>query len=263
MIFFLLIVSYTLLADIVAKRGETRRIGYALSFFLSIVLTPFFGFLITEASKSNNADISDNSDTIDVESGVYLLSMTRIVRIILCINILMFFFEIFAGLNGQISIINKICLNYGEGFAPYQFLTHLFVHAGRSHIYSNLSFLFLCGPYIERRIGEMKFLAMYLIAGIFGSILQITIASHSERALLGASGCVFAVITLFVLINNSHLPEIKWFKIKYFALPVILYELFTFLRVNDGIGHFSHIGGILIGVLFYFIFIWKRNRLKT
>lgn len=263
MVFFLIIVSYTLLADIVAKRAENRRIGYAFSFFLSIVLTPFFGFLITEKSKLN---VSDNSNVMfesDTDNGVYWLSMTRIVRIILCINILMFFFEIFVALNGDISIVNKICLNYGEAFAPYQFLTHLFVHAGRSHIYSNLSFLFLCGPYIERRIGEMKFLAMYLIAGIFGSILQITIATHSESALLGASGCVFAVITLFVLINNSHLPEIKWFKIKYFALPVILYELFTFLRVNDGIGHFSHIGGILTGVLFYFIFIWKRNRLKT
>lgn len=258
MIYFILIAGYVLLTDAVAKYGERRNIGYWSAFLTSLFLSPAIGYLFARSSDKSE---KDSGDIAVVSAGdSYSLEMTRVAGIMLCINMLMFAFEIWAHGNGHISEVNALSLSSGGGFMPHQFISHLFVHGSVSHIYSNLCFLLLCGASVERLIGSGRFLAVYLIGGIVGAALQMSLRMMPGDSMLGASGSIYAIATLFAITDNSHFRDIKWLKMRYFVLPGIIYELANILSPKDGVAHLAHIGGISVAVLFYFIFIWKRSR---
>ena len=259
MIYFILIAGYVLLADAVAKYGEQRNIGYSAAFLISVFMSPAIGFLF--ACRSSKLEKDSGRDVMLESAGdSYSLEMTRVAGIMLCINMLMFAFEIWAYRNGLISEVNAMSLSSGVGFMPHQLISHLFIHGSVSHIYSNLCFLLLCGASVERLIGSGRFLAVYLIGGIVGAALQMSLRMAPGDSMLGASGCIYAIATLFAITDNSHFRNIKWLKMRYFVLPGIVYELTKILSPKDGVAHLAHIGGISVAVLFYFIFIWKRSR---
>jgi len=66
-------------------------------------------------------------------------------------------------------------------FRPYQFLTHMFVHAGPMvpgdgwylHILLNMFGLYMFGPQVEYRWGSQRFLAYYLLCGLGSALLYL------------------------------------------------------------------------------------------
>ena len=259
MLYLIFIAGYVLLADAVAKYGEPRKIGYSSAFLISVFMSPVIGYLLARSSDKLNKDYIC-APVMPEANGSYSLEITRVTGIMLCINMLMFAFEIFACRNGLISEVNALSLKTGGEFMPYQFISHLFVHGSVIHIYSNLCFLILCGASVERLIGEGRFLAVYLVGGIIGAVLQTSLRMESGDSMVGASGCIYAIATLFAITENSHIRSIKWLKMRYFVLPGIIYELTKILSPKDGVAHLAHIGGISVAVLFYLTFIWKRSR---
>ncbi|MDD4447191.1 MAG: rhomboid family intramembrane serine protease, partial [Methanothrix sp.] len=49
---------------------------------------------------------------------------------------------------------------------PWTLITYMFVHADFNHIFWNMFFLFFFGMELERRVGENKFLQIYILSGI-------------------------------------------------------------------------------------------------
>lgn len=62
-------------------------------------------------------------------------------------------------------------------FHPWQPFTHLFIHAGISHLLFNMIALFMFGATIERVIGTSRFLILYFVAGM-GSFVLFNIQSY-------------------------------------------------------------------------------------
>ena len=56
-------------------------------------------------------------------------------------------------------------------FRGYQLLTHMFLHAGWGHLFSNMFSLFIFGPMLEYRWGGNRFLIFYLVCGLGASML--------------------------------------------------------------------------------------------
>lgn len=54
-------------------------------------------------------------------------------------------------------------------FRPWQIITHVFMHGGFAHLFSNMFALIIYGPYIERVWGPKKFLFYYLFTA-FGAV---------------------------------------------------------------------------------------------
>jgi len=57
-------------------------------------------------------------------------------------------------------------------FQPYQLVTHMFMHAGGTHIFFNMFALFMFGSEIERAFGPRKYLLFYLLTGLGAAFLQ-------------------------------------------------------------------------------------------
>lgn len=96
--------------------------------------------------------------------------LTPVVKILLIINLVVFALDQITAesLNTYFGL-RHILSDY---FAPWQFVTYMFLHGGVMHIFSNMLGLFLFGPWLEQVIGPKKFLIFYMVAGIGAGLLN-------------------------------------------------------------------------------------------
>lgn len=166
-------------------------------------------------------------------------------------------------------------------FRPWQVVTHMFMHGGLWHIFFNMYALLIFGSVVERTIGAKKFVVFYFLCGLGAVLLHTGVeylqASHYLAAgaageaayinllrtpTLGASGAVYGVLIGYaVLYPNSVLtlifPPIP-LKAKWWVLIFAGIELITGITgTADGVAHFAHLGGMLIGWLL--ILYWRRT----
>jgi hypothetical protein len=95
-----------------------------------------------------------------------MFQLTPVVRNLLILNV------------GMYLIVNKIALSAGldqylafhhpqsEMFQPMQFFTYMFLHGDFFHLLFNMLPIVMFGPYLERLMGESKFLFFYVFTGI-------------------------------------------------------------------------------------------------
>ncbi len=151
-------------------------------------------------------------------------------------------------------------------------LTAVFSHNAFWHIFLNMYVLFSFGAVIEELIGPRRFLSFYLLAGIFSSfchaLVSAFILGDSAIPALGASGAVAGLVILFAL----SYPREKLLIFGLIPIPAIFGALLfvsldlwgLFAQAGGGglpIGHGAHLGGALIGFL-YFIFYIKRHLVR-
>jgi membrane associated rhomboid family serine protease len=128
----------------------------------------------------------------------------------------------------------------------YRLLTGMFLHEPPSaggtfflHILFNMWALYVVGPPLEALLGRVRFLAMYLLTGLAGSVLAYLLAPPNVGE-LGASGAIFGLFgALFVVGRKLQL------NIQPIAVTIGLNLIFTFSF--PGISWQAHIGGLVAG----------------
>lgn len=165
--------------------------------------------------------------------------------ILIAINIFIFLIGILFNL--QDTLINLFA-NYGplvtEGKQYYRLLTSMFLHANIFHIGFNMYALYLLGSQAEGFFGKTKFLIIYLLSGITGSLLSILL--NQDAVSVGASGAIFGILGALlyfgfnyrVYLGNTLIKEI---------VPVILINL-AFGFAMTGVDNYAHIGGLIGGL---------------
>lgn len=117
--------------------------------------------------------------------------MTPAVKALLILNIGIFALQIICKAYTEIDLIELFALRYfgAETFAPYQLLTHMFLHDTSSffapnpsfgsifHIVGNMYALYIFGPPLEAYFDSKKFLALYLIAGLGAATLHVGVSA--------------------------------------------------------------------------------------
>ena len=159
-------------------------------------------------------------------------------------------------------------------FRIWQPLTHMFMHGGFWHLFFNMYTLLMFGAPVERAIGERKFLIFYFICG-FGAMAlhwgvqwcQLHMAAGMAADILsiptvGASGAIYGVLIAFAMLYPDAtlvllFPPIP-LKAKWWVLIFAGIEVVTGITgTMDGIAHFAHLGGMLIG--FLLMLYWRKS----
>ncbi len=210
----------------------------------------------------------------------FLQNIPPVTRNLILVNILMFIATIF----NENFMIGTFGLFYPSStyFHWWQVLTHMFMHGGFWHIFFNMYTLFIFGVVVERIIGSKKFLFFYFVCGLGAAALQMGtqwiemqmfMNSDSATALqnivalkttptVGASGAIYGVLIGYAML----FPESKMTLIfppvtlsaKWMVIIFAGIELFTgVFGIVDGVAHFAHLGGMLIGWL---LIRWWRRR---
>lgn len=95
--------------------------------------------------------------------------LTPVVEKILIGNIAIFILHKILPLD----LIDVLGLRYvaSPQFAPYQIITHLFMHASVGHLFSNMFTLITFGPVLESHLSSKRFLLFYLVTGLGAALL--------------------------------------------------------------------------------------------
>ncbi|MFH1941581.1 MAG: rhomboid family intramembrane serine protease [bacterium] len=140
----------------------------------------------------------------------------------------------------------------------WQFFTYMFLHGGFFHILFNMYALWVFGGEVERMWGPKAFYRYYFTTGVGAGLIYTLLTPFSMVPTIGASGAVLGVLTAFAMM----FPDREITLLLFFILPVrmrarTLALLFAGMSLfsgivgsADGVAHFAHLGGMLVGYLY-------------
>ena len=146
-------------------------------------------------------------------------------------------------------------VQHGASYTPYivqdgkyyLLVTSMFLHFGLDHLFNNMVVLIFMGDVLEKKLGKIRYLFIYVGGGIAGNCLSVYMDLQKAQypVSAGASGAIFAVIgaILWLIIKNKgRLGDISGRK---FVLMIVLsvFQGYTSIGVDNA----AHIGGLVIG----------------
>lgn len=136
----------------------------------------------------------------------------------------------------------------------YRLVTSMFLHAGFFHLLANCYAIYALGEAVEEIFGTKKFLIIYFIAGIIGSLASFILSPHNA---LGASGGIFGFfgVHLYLYLRKPDVYKKIFGKSIFFLLALNLYIGFS----NPQIDNYAHVGGLVGGFLACFIVGLKQE----
>ncbi len=209
--------------------------------------------------------------------------LTDVVKNLIIINVIIFIgVATLPDLYQQYTVYGRLFFINSPHFRPFQIVTSMFMHADLGHLFMNMLGLFFLGPMVERTLGAKRFLILYLLAGLGGSLLHMGVDYVEflkigcvnckayfdliNTGALGASGCVLGVVVAFITMFPREklilFPIPIPIKAMYLGLAVVGYSFFAGITdtTPGGIGHFAHLGGALVG--FIMVHYWKMANLR-
>jgi membrane associated rhomboid family serine protease len=134
-------------------------------------------------------------------------------------------------------------------------LYSMFLHGSLLHLGGNMLFLWIFGNNIEDRLGRLRYLAFYLLAGVVATGAHIAVNPSSTIPLVGASGAIAGVMGVYLI----WFPRARILSLVFGFLPVDVPAMWVlgfwfvsqfFLNPASGVAAGAHVGGFVFGVLF-------------
>ena len=201
-----------------------------------------------------------------------LWQMSPVNTIIIVINVVVFAVLTFLGDTTDVQFMHHHGANFWtsviEEHEYYRLLTCTFIHFGISHLFNNMLVLAYIGDNLERALGKVKYLVLYLAAGIGSSAVSAVWSMFKDEYSVsgGASGAIFGVVGALLVIvikNRGQLEDLSSRQLMFFAGFSIYHGV-----TSAGIDNMAHISGFLIGALLGGLLYrrkryWKQNSKGT
>jgi membrane associated rhomboid family serine protease len=143
----------------------------------------------------------------------------------------------------------------------YRLITSAFLHEqlgsgfGILHIAFNMWALIFIGPALEKMLGRLRFLAVYIISALGGSVLYYLVAAPTAFA-LGASGAIFGLFgAWFVLSRRLRMDGRQ-------VIMLIVLNLVISFTVS-GVAWQAHVGGLIAGAALTAAFAYAPRPSRT
>jgi len=138
-------------------------------------------------------------------------------------------------------------------------LGHMFLHGGWMHIIGNLLFLWIFGNAVSAKIGNLKFMLIYLLLGIGAGAAHLYFKGGAS---VGASGAINGIVGMYLVLFPTNsisclfviiLPiyYVKVFEVSSYVM-IFYWLIFDILGAFMGGGntaYYAHLGGFAGGVI--------------
>lgn len=121
---------------------------------------------------------------------------------------------------------------------PWRLVTAAFVHGGLMHILFNAYSLWVMGNLIERSLGSLRFLVVFLVSVIGGNLTVLALSSSSF--VVGASGGLFGLFAALFVLNRG-------FRGNNVSLLVVIGINLALGFILPNVAWEAHIGGLITG----------------
>jgi membrane associated rhomboid family serine protease len=155
---------------------------------------------------------------------------------------------------------------------PWRLITSVFLHSTSLlfiHLLFNMYALFIFGPPLERFLGRIRYLALYLIGGLGGSagvvlIYQLyVVTDHASSKILdglfapagslGASGAIFALMGALLVLRKA-----MGLQLGQILFVIVINIAFSFYA-HTQIAWEAHLGGLAIGAAIGGVYLTTRR----
>lgn len=140
----------------------------------------------------------------------------------------------------------------GEDTSLKKWVSYIFVHSGSVHFLGNMIFLMIFGAALELQIGGLGLLVTFLLSGVFAAGTFALVTGVTSSPLVGASGAVSGIMTLFAVMNWTRPARyFYWFFLPARGLMGFIYlptwVALVMWAINDLAGYFgtlAELGGV-------------------
>ncbi|MDO5495702.1 MAG: rhomboid family intramembrane serine protease, partial [bacterium] len=143
---------------------------------------------------------------------------------------------------------------------PWRFLTSAFLHVGIWHIFLNMYAMYLVGPTLETILGRARYLTLWVLSAIGGSVAVLALADPEGRSwftpVAGASGAVFGLFGALAL-------AMRRMKRSDSQILVIIGINVVLGFVIPGISWQGHLGGLVVGAALAGAYLFAPKERRT
>lgn len=238
------------------KNIETIKVDEISDFKKNKVVKEFF-------PKVSNAELTDQVDPIEFFkltedmnqktiknekklAKIFSQKKPVITYALIVLNIMVYLFMVLYDEDGTYFYALANNYEFVQNGQIYRLLTSMFLHSDIIHIACNMYALYILGPQVERYYGKTKFLLIYLLSGLLGSIFSCAFMS-ADTISIGASGAIFGLLGSIAYFTYYYRATLQGL-LRSQVVPVILLNLAIGFMV-PGIDISGHIGGLIGGIL--------------
>ena len=136
----------------------------------------------------------------------------------------------------------------------WRLLGSAFLHIGLLHLAGNLLSLAIVGPALERVFGWWRFLAIYLVSALGGSV-AVYLFGSPFGAVAGASGAIYGLFAATLIVVRK-----LGLDARFMVLAVVLNFAVSFA---PGISLLGHLGGFVTGGLLTLAMVYAPKASRT
>ncbi len=192
--------------------------------------------ITTEINKKNRSEAMENDSIFQKKPIILTYGILGILALI-------FIYSLIGDADSLVFnySVNGVFVRSGQ---IYRLLTGTFIHIDVMHFLCNAYSLYIIGTQIENFYGRSKFLLIYLVSAICGSLLSIAMTNSLS---IGASGAIFGLLGAYAYFGYHYRVYFGTVLLRQ-IVPIIILNLAIGFMV-PGIDNFAHIGGLIGGFL--------------
>ena len=158
-------------------------------------------------------------------------------------------------LSEKLFLVNRAFLSdgivHGVGQGEwYRIFTVALVHAGLTHLAFNMWALFVLGNPIEQAFGRTRFLTIFLISLVAGSMASLGLSAQNQVS-VGASGAIFGLFGAFAVAGRKIGADVR-------SILVLIGINFALDFILPNIDWHAHLGGLIGGAIAATFLLRKR-----
>lgn len=150
--------------------------------------------------------------------------------------------------------------NYGFSLVnflknPWVIVTSIFLHAGVTHLLSNILIWFFAGAAVESEVGALRMLAIFFGGAFLGDIFSVAFYGPAVVG-VGASAGIFALLGAGMLLRPldlSFYPLVIPIPLAMLGLGYAIYNAYAFVAgLEPDVSYAAHFGGLFVGLIYGF-----------
>lgn len=188
---------------------------------------------------------------------------------LIAINVLIFLWQISLGGSSEATLhrlaLIPIDVSSGLDLGDLRAIfTSMFMHAGLTHLFGNMLYLWIFGDNVEDALGHARYLFFYLAGGVAASLTHVFLYPTSQVPIVGASGAIAATLGAYLLLFPHRrvvtlIPFGFFIRVAYLPATLVLGMWFVLQLIEgmstlgmsnlSGVAFWAHIGGFVFGML--------------
>ncbi len=134
----------------------------------------------------------------------------------------------------------------------YRLITAAFVHENTVHLLFNMAALYITGPPVEEALGPKRFVGLYLLAALGGTVCSFVFGPVFVAG-LGASGAIFGIFGAWFSLARAQRSETA-------VIVLVIAIMLAYSFYDTGIDWRAHVGGLVTGVVVGAAYAWAARQ---